>query len=52
MMLGAMAEPENTELSAEELRKRLRSKNLALVAVLLGLVALFYVVTIVRVGAS
>ncbi len=33
-------------------QKRLRSKNLALLAVLLGLVALFYVITIVRMGGS
>lgn len=33
-------------------RKQVRSKNLALLAVLLGLVVLFYVVTLVRMSAS
>ncbi len=35
-----------------ELHKRKRSKNLALLAVLVGLVVLFYLVTIVRMGGS
>lgn len=33
-----------------EQRKRQRAKNLALLAVLVGLVVLFYAVTIVRMG--
>jgi len=33
-------------------QKRLRSKNLAVLAVLVGLVVLFYVITIVRMGGN
>jgi len=36
-------------LSDEE-RRRQRSRNIALAAVLLGLVALFYVITLVRIA--
>ena len=36
----------------EEQRRRQRSRNIALAAVLLGLVALFYVITMVRIGGS
>ncbi len=32
-------------------RRRLRRKNLALAALLLGLVGLFYLITLVRMGA-
>ncbi len=38
--------------SGADLRRRRRSKNLALAIVLAVLVALFYVVTIVRMGGS
>ncbi len=36
----------------DERRHRQRAKNLALLAVLLAMVALFYVIAIVRMGAS
>jgi hypothetical protein len=40
-----------TVMSAEAERQRtIRTRNRALVAVLVGLVALFYVITIVRMG--
>lgn len=52
MMVSTMQNQDDKNMTAEETRKRLRAKNLALVAVLLGLVALFYAITIVRVGAS
>jgi hypothetical protein len=39
-----------TEVTIENKNRRLRSKNLALLAVLLGMVLLFYVITIVRMG--
>ena len=35
-----------------EIHRRQRSKNRALLAVLLGLVVLFYLITIVRMGGS
>lgn len=35
-----------------EQHKRQRGKNLALLAVLLGLVVLFYIITIVRMGGG
>ena len=35
-----------------ERHRRLRRRNLALLAVLLGLVALFYVMSIVRMGGA
>lgn len=38
--------------SGADLRRRRRSKNLALALVLGALVALFYVITIVRMGGS
>ncbi len=37
---------------ADELKRRRRSRNLALGAALLGLVTLFYLVTIVRIGLT
>jgi hypothetical protein len=36
--------------AVDERQRRQRSRNLALLAVLLGLVALFYAITIVRMG--
>ncbi|MHB1219393.1 MAG: hypothetical protein ACYC1L_14455 [Alphaproteobacteria bacterium] len=39
-------------ISGADLRRRRRSKNLALALVLGVLVALFYVITIVRMGGS
>ncbi len=44
-----MADPNETH---EERRRRLRGRNLAVLAVLLGLVALFYAITIIRMGAN
>jgi|ABPX01.1.fsa_nt_gi hypothetical protein len=35
-----------------EYRRRLRRRNLALAGVLLGLVGLFYVITVIKVGGS
>jgi hypothetical protein len=35
-----------------EHRRRLRRRNLALAGVLLGLVALFYVITVIKVGGA
>jgi len=43
----------NAPTSAQEIRKkRLRTRNLALLAVLIGLIVLFYLVTIVRLGGN
>ncbi len=44
-------EPAKRE-TEREIRKRVRGKNLALVGVLVGLVVLFYVMTIVRMGGT
>lgn len=38
--------------SDEERRRRLRGRNLAMLGALLALVALFYVITLVRMGAG
>ena len=35
-----------------EYRRRLRRRNLALAGVLLGLVGLFYVITVIKVGGA
>jgi hypothetical protein len=35
-----------------EYRRRLRRRNLALAGVLVGLVGLFYVITVIKVGGS
>ena len=41
-----------TELAAmRDNNRRQRAKNLALLAVLLGVILLFYVITLVRIGA-
>lgn len=37
---------------SDEERRRQRSRNIALAAVLIGLVALFYVITMVRIGGA
>lgn len=42
----------SNEETAAERRQRIRGRNLATLAVLLGLVVLFYLVTIVRMGGS
>lgn len=39
-------------ISGDEQRKRQRSKNIALGLILLGLVVLFYLITIVKMGTS
>ncbi|MGY9055992.1 MAG: hypothetical protein ACKVGZ_10395 [Alphaproteobacteria bacterium] len=43
-----MTEPND----AQNRKRRMRNRNLALMAVLFGLMVLFYVVTIVRVGSG
>ena len=47
-----MTAMDNTEIEAteSERRKRLRGRNYAVLAALLALVALFYVITVVRMG--
>lgn len=48
-----MTEPRPEQLETKaEMRKRVRTRNLALCAVLAGLVVLFYVLTIVRMGGG
>ena len=42
--------PENAVIDEVERARRLRGRNLATLAALLGLMALFYAVTLVRVG--
>lgn len=42
--------PERAIIDATERARRLRGRNLATLAALLGLMALFYAVTVVRVG--
>ena len=39
-------------ISGNEQRRRQRSKNIALGLILLGLVVLFYLITIVKMGAA
>lgn len=39
-------------ISGDEQRRRQRSKNIALGLILLGLVVLFYLITIVKMGAA
>ena len=38
-------------MSAEDQRKRRRNKNVALALILAGLAALFYIITLVKLGA-
>jgi hypothetical protein len=38
-------------VSADDQRKRQRNKNIALALILAGLAALFYVITLVKLGA-
>ena len=45
---GKMAEDKDKRRDPTEAQKRLRSKNLTMLAVLVGLVVLFYAVAIVR----
>lgn len=47
-MTGKMAEDNDKDRDRTEAQKRLRSKNLTMLAVLVGLVVLFYAVAIVR----
>jgi hypothetical protein len=49
-MTDVMAEKEDKGRYASEVHRRQRSKNLAMLAVLSGLVVLFYIVAIVRIG--
>ena len=49
---GKMADDDDKRLLASEVHKRQRSKNLAMLAVLVGLVVLFYVVALVRMGGG
>jgi hypothetical protein len=39
-------------ISGDEQRRRQRSKNIALGLILLGLVVLFYLITIVKMGSA
>lgn len=50
-MIGesVMNEPEGIKLTEEQARRR-RQRNVAIAAVLIGLVVLFYLVTIVKMG--
>lgn len=48
VMAGKMAEDNDKRRDPTEAQKRLRSKNLTMLAVLVGLVVLFYAVAIVR----
>lgn len=43
-----MADHPNPPTTAEELRRRRRGRNIAIMLVLLGLCALFYAITIVK----
>lgn len=50
---GGLPGPEaGDERPGADRQQRLRNRNLALLAVLIGLVALFYVITIVRMGGG
>ena len=40
------------QVASDEQRRRQRNRNIALMVVLLALVALFYVITIVRIGGG
>ncbi len=48
----SMAENSEKRRYPSEVHKRQRSKNLTLLAVLVGLVVLFYVVALVRMGGG
>lgn len=39
-------------MNEEELKRRLRAKNLAMAAGLVGLVVLFYLITLVKMGGG
>ncbi len=39
-------------VGADEARRRRRSKNIALALILFGLVVLFYVITVVKIGGN
>ena len=47
-----MAEDDEKGRFPSEMHKRQRSKNLTMLAVLVGLVALFYVLALVRMGGG
>ena len=47
-----MAEDNDKDRYPSEMHKRQRSKNLTMLAVLAGLVVLFYVVAVVRMGGG
>ena len=47
-----MTEPEDKDRYPSDVHKRQRSKNLTMLAVLVGLVVLFYVVTFVRMSGG
>lgn len=47
-----MAEDNDKDRYLSEMHKRQRSKNLTMLAVLAGLVVLFYVVAVVRMGGG
>ncbi|MFO1075659.1 MAG: hypothetical protein U1E17_23745 [Geminicoccaceae bacterium] len=40
------------QMTGEQLRRRQRAKNIAMALALLALVALFYLITLVKLGAS
>ena len=50
--VGTMAKKDDTRGDRSEMHRRQRSKNLAMLAALLGLVVLFYVPALVRMGGS
>lgn len=53
MTQGAMADPPRpTPRQAEEMRRRRRGRNLALIAALVALCALFYAITLVKLSGS
>ncbi len=49
---GNMAGKDDKRRYPSEMHRRQRSKNLAMLAVLVGLVVLFYVVSLVRMGGG
>lgn len=50
--VGTMAKKDGNRGGRSEMHRRQRSKNLAMLAALLGLVVLFYVTALVRMGGN
>ena len=52
MTAGAVVDAKETPRETDEREHRMRARNRALLALLLALVALFYIITIVRISGG